>query len=140
MENVNRNNLTIQDINLSLVKQYYPFIDMYYNTALSKTNIKDDFIKYQTEHNYIPIKFGFLSWVYKLGKLKNKYVTPDNELENIFKIKNIVDNSGIMLFNINIDSEEAIYTQILDKLTQYVRDLYSNLDKIEINIQGNLFA
>jgi histone acetyltransferase (RNA polymerase elongator complex component) len=130
--------IELSDITINLINKYEKFLDQYYNNTKDKSDVREEFIKYQNDNNMNAYKFQILSWVYKVGKHSKRFIESDYELESILKIKNLYDNSGIMVFNIDTISQVDPIEQMVLKLRQYIKD-YFPINKIEICIYGNIF-
>jgi hypothetical protein len=56
-------------------------------------------------------KFGYLLIFYKMARISGKYPNPNKELERVLKVKNVRENSGVMVFSI-FTSGYPSYTRI----------------------------
>ena len=110
------------------IDKCFTFLDNYYYNTIDITNIKSDFNKYQRENNFNGfIKFGSLITIYKIGKIRGRYSNFKHELEEILKVQNVRENSGVMVFSI-FTSAYPSWTKInSDGTTEIVHD-YSNSD------------
>lgn len=90
-----------KDISETNIQKCFNFLDKYYNSDIEINNIKLDFDKFQRENNFNGvIKFGTLITVYKLGKIRGKYIKSKPELESALKVRNVRESSGVMVFSI----------------------------------------
>ena len=88
-------------INITNIKEINIFLDLYYNKDINKSNIKTEFIKYQIDNNFTQVtKVGVLIYIYQLGRLNGKYKCADLELEKYIKVRDVRENSGVMVFSI----------------------------------------
>lgn len=88
-------------INITNIKEINIFLDLYYNKDINKSNIKTEFIKYQIDNNFTQVtKVGVLIYIYQLGRLSGKYKCADLELEKYIKVRDVRENSGVMVFSI----------------------------------------
>lgn len=88
-------------INITNIDEIYAFLDMYYDQTVDKSNIKKDFIKYQIDNKFTQVtKVGILIYIYQLGRLNGKYKKEDLELEKYIKVRDVRENSGVMVFSI----------------------------------------
>jgi ELP3 family radical SAM enzyme/protein acetyltransferase len=88
-------------VNITNIDEIYVFLDMYYNQIIDKSNIKKDFIKYQIDNKFTQItKVGILIYIYQLGRLNGRYKKEDLELEKYIKVRDVRENSGVMVFSI----------------------------------------
>ena len=88
-------------INITNIDEIYAFLDMYYDQVVDKSNIKKDFIKYQIDNKFTTVtKVGILIYIYQLGRLNGKYKKEDLELEKHIKVRDVRENSGVMVFSI----------------------------------------
>jgi histone acetyltransferase (RNA polymerase elongator complex component) len=88
-------------INITNIKEINIFLDLYYNKDINKSNIKTEFIKYQIDNNFTQVtKVGVLIYIYQLGRLSGKYKNADLELEKYIKVRDVRENSGVMVFSI----------------------------------------
>jgi len=71
-----------KNISENNIQKCYNFLDDYYFNNKDTTNIKQDFIKYQSVNNFNTIiKYGILITIYKLGRSSGYYPNPKPELE-----------------------------------------------------------
>jgi ELP3 family radical SAM enzyme/protein acetyltransferase len=88
-------------INITNIDEIYAFLDMYYDQKVDKSNIKKDFIKYQIDNKFTQVtKVGILIYIYQLGRLNGRYKKEDLELEKYIKVRDVRENSGVMVFSI----------------------------------------
>jgi ELP3 family radical SAM enzyme/protein acetyltransferase len=88
-------------INITNINEIYTFLDMYYDQTIDKSNIKKDFIKYQIDNKFTQVtKVGILIYMYQLGRMNGKYKKEDLELEKYIKVRDVRENSGVMVFSI----------------------------------------
>lgn len=88
-------------INITNINEIYTFLDMYYDQKVDKSNIKKDFIKYQIDNKFTQVtKVGILIYMYQLGRMNGKYKKEDLELEKYIKVRDVRENSGVMVFSI----------------------------------------
>ena len=100
-----------KDISESNIQKCFSFIDEYYFNNKNISNIKLDFVNYQKENEFNGIlKFGSLITIYKIGRIRNRYPTPNKVLESILKVQNVRENSGVMVFSI-FTSAYPVYTK-----------------------------
>ena len=80
----------------------YEFLDDYYYMKLPMHNIVKKFEQFQREHKFGSgiIKFGYLICFYKLARQDGRYPNPNKNLEKVLKVKNVRENSGVMVFSI----------------------------------------
>lgn len=91
----------------------YEFLDEYYYNKLSLKDISKKFITFQTKNklgNQI-FKFGYLLIFYKMARISGKYPNPNKALEKVLRVKNVRENSGVMVFSI-FTSGYPSYTRI----------------------------
>lgn len=90
----------------------YEFLDMYYYGAKQIHNIVHEFRTFQQSKKFSQIfKFGYLICFYKMARQTGKYPTPNFELEQVLRIKNVRERSGVMVFSI-FTSGYPSYTKI----------------------------
>ena len=83
------------------IEKCFHFLDDYYFRNKNIDNIKLEFEKFKSEHNFDTIvKFGSLLIIYKLGRIRNYYSISNIELEEKLKVQNVIKNYGVMVFNI----------------------------------------
>lgn len=118
------------------IDKCYNFIDEYYFNKKLISEIKKDFIIYQSKNNFNNIlKFGSLICIYKLGRFNNRYLVPHVELESILKVKNIRENSGVMVFSI-FTSAYPSYTKILSDGSKVLIKEFENKSNTQLNNPG----
>jgi ELP3 family radical SAM enzyme/protein acetyltransferase len=101
-----------KNVSESNIQKCFDFLDNYYYKNNEITNIKSEFIKFQRENEFNGIlKFGLLITIYKLGRIRNHYPTPNKTLESILKVQNVRENSGVMVFTIYTSAYPS-YTKI----------------------------
>lgn len=114
----------LKDISAELTKKCYEFLDDYYNLNLPLHNLSKKFINFQRENkmgNQI-FKFGYLLCFYKMARMSGKYPNPHKALERVLKVKNVRENSGVMVFSI-FTSGYPSYTKInLDGTTEIIKE------------------
>ena len=82
------------------IEKCYQFLDKYYQQDIDKLKIKNDFIKYQGEMKFEGIKFGYLVYIYQLGRMNGRYREMDKELENQLKTMTVRENSGVSIYSV----------------------------------------
>ena len=109
----------------------YIFLDKYYLTNLDSTNIKNEFIKYQTTIKIKIIKSDYLLYFYLLARNNGRYNFSDIALEQNLKI-----NSGISVIVSTIFTSGYPSYTVFDKITNTEKIVYdfsnntlSGLDK-----------
>jgi histone acetyltransferase (RNA polymerase elongator complex component) len=119
------NNITSDDIEICR-----NFLNKYYkNDNAEHSKIKSDFIIYQRSLKCNGhFKFGCLIYIYKLGRLDGYFKDPDYKLENSLKVKNVRENSGVMVFSL-FTSAYPSYTKINDDGSKtIINDFTDNKD------------
>ncbi len=101
--------MNIEDINTPFwfdsikendLEKCFEFLDKYYKTDIDKSTIKNDFLVYSANNKFNAIKFGYLVYIYQLGRQNNRYPTSDIQLEKYLFAMNVRENSGVMVFSI----------------------------------------
>lgn len=90
------------ELSPEIVNRFYDFLDQYYNGLKSVENISRDFVDFQTANkigNQV-YKFGYLLILYKMARASGRYSKPNAVLEKVLKVKNVRENSGVMVFSI----------------------------------------
>lgn len=82
------------------IEKCYQFLDKYYNKDINKSTIKLDFIRYQAEQKFEGVKFGYLVYIYQLGRQNGKYNIPDINLEKFLKTMTVRENSGVSVYSV----------------------------------------
>lgn len=117
-----------KNISENNIQKCFNFLNEYYFNKKDLINIKTDFIKFQKENEFNGIlKFGSLITIYKIGRIRDKYKTPNLELEEKLKVKNIRENSGVMVFSI-FTSAYPSYTKINSDGTKEIIKEYDQLN------------
>ena len=80
------------------IEKCFLFLDKYYQKM--DPNIKNEFIKYQGEQKFESIKYGYLIYIYQLGRQNNRYPIANKELEKYLRTMSVRENSGVMVFSI----------------------------------------
>lgn len=112
-----------KDISESNVQKCFDFITEYYLNKKDINNIKNDFNKYQREHNFNGIlKFGSLITIYKIGRIRGIYPNPKPELEEKLKVQNVRENSGVMVFSIFTSAYPSWTKTNPDGTTEIIND------------------
>jgi len=101
------------------VDKCFEFIDKYYNQNIDKSKIKIEFIKYAFANKFESVKFGYLIYIYQLGRMNGKYQDSDTELEKYLKTMSVRENSGVMVFSI-FTSAYPSYTKHYDDNTSEI--------------------
>lgn len=113
------------------IKKCLDFLDFYYFENKDISNIKKDFVEYQSKNNFNGIlKFGTLIVVYKLARNNNHFPKPNISLENKLKVQNVRENSGVMVFSV-FTSAYPSYTKInsdgsIEIVKEYDENIKSN--------------
>jgi histone acetyltransferase (RNA polymerase elongator complex component) len=95
-----------------LTAKCYEFLDEYYYNRIPMTNIVKKFEQYQRQHKFSSIiKFGYLIYFYKLYRQNGLYPQPNKALEKVLKVKNVRENSGVMVYSI-FTSGYPSYTRV----------------------------
>ncbi len=102
----------LKEITSDNIYMCYEFLDLYYQSDLDKTNIKNHFIEFQRKRvKGNLLKFGILIYYYRLGREDRRYPNPDYELEESLKVMNVRENSGVMVFSIFLSGYPS-YTKV----------------------------
>jgi len=97
----------------------YNFLDKYYLTNLDSTNIKNEFIKYQTIIKTKIIKSDYLLYFYLLARNNGRYNFSDVALE-----KNLKVNSGLSVIVSTIFTSGYPSYTVFDKITNTEKIVY----------------
>ena len=131
----NDQQMNIEDINQphwydkmskTTIDKCYDFLDKYYNKNIIKSNIKIEFIKFAFANKFESVKFGYLIYIYQLGKKNGKYNIHDIELEKYLKIMNVRENSGVMVFSVFTSAHPSYTKHYDDNTSEIVNDFNSN--------------
>ncbi len=113
-----------KELSDELTAKCYEFLDDYYYMKLPMNNIVKKFEQFQRKHKFSSqiIKFGYLICFYKLGRQDGRYPNPNKNLEKFLKVKNVRENSGVMVFSI-FTSGYPSYTRVnSDGTTEIVKE------------------
>jgi ELP3 family radical SAM enzyme/protein acetyltransferase len=109
----------------------YEFLDDYYYNKLPLNNdISKKFIIFQSANSIGSqiYKFGYLLIFYKMARMSGKYPIPNKALEKLLKVKNVRENSGVMVFSI-FTSGYPSYTRINpDGTTEIIKEFGETID------------
>jgi histone acetyltransferase (RNA polymerase elongator complex component) len=106
-----------EELSKEKTEKCYEFLDEYYYNRRTTENIVKEFERYQRKKDSIVknsdflIKFGYLLCFYKLGRQNGRYPDSHKELEKVLRVKNVRENSGVMVFSI-FTSGYPSYTKI----------------------------
>lgn len=117
-----------KDVSDKAKDEIYKFLDDYYFMKLPLENISKKFINFQRENKMGSqiFKFGYLLIFYKMARMSGKYLTPNKALEQTLKVKNVRENSGVMVFSI-FTSGYPSYTKVNpDGTTEIVKEFSEN--------------
>lgn len=106
----------------------YEFLDDYYYNRLDFDDISKKFISFQSENKVGSqiYKFGYLLIFYKMARMSGKYPTPNKALEKVLKVRNVRENSGVMVFSI-FTSGYPSYTKVNhDGTTEIIKEFEEN--------------
>jgi histone acetyltransferase (RNA polymerase elongator complex component) len=116
----------VNDITQIEIEKCLEFLKLYYLTDKDKSTIKNDFVKYHFSTKTRALKFGYLIYLYQLGRQDKRFPEPDYELETQLKVTNVRENSGVMVFSI-FTSAHPSYTKVNpDGTTEIVREFDYN--------------
>ena len=113
-----------KELSEELTAKCYEFLDDYYYMKLPMHNIVKKFEQFQREQKFSSgiIKFGYLICFYKMGRQDGRYPKPNKNLEKVLKVKNVRENSGVMVFSI-FTSGYPSYTRVNpDGTTEVVKE------------------
>jgi ELP3 family radical SAM enzyme/protein acetyltransferase len=107
-----------------LTAKCYEFLDDYYYMKLPTNNIVKKFEQFQREHKFGSgiIKFGYLICFYKLGRQHGRYPQPNKNLEKVLRVKNVRENSGVMVFSIFTSGYPSYTKMNPDGTTEIVKE------------------
>jgi histone acetyltransferase (RNA polymerase elongator complex component) len=117
-----------KDVSDDIIEKCYNFLDNYYFMNLPLDKLSKAFTNYQREEKIGSqiLKFGYLLIFYKMARISGKYPNPNKALEKVLKIKNVRENSGVMVFSI-FTSGYPSYTRINpDGTTEIVKEFSDN--------------
>jgi ELP3 family radical SAM enzyme/protein acetyltransferase len=131
----NDQQMNIEDINQphwydkmskTTIDKCYDFLDKYYNKNIIKSNIKIEFIKFAFANKFESVKFGYLIYLYQLGRKNGKYIIQDIELEKQLKVMSVRENSGVMVFSIFTSAHPSYTKHYDDNISEIVNDFHTN--------------
>jgi len=102
-----------KELSKELTSKCFDFLDEYYNDKKTIQNLPKTFERYQKDNGFNKgiIKFGYLICFYKMGRQDGRYPKPHKGLEKVLRVKNVRENSGVMVFSI-FTSGYPSYTKI----------------------------
>ena len=102
-----------KELSKELTEKCYEFLDEYYYNRTAIENMVKAFERYQRENKFKSgiVKFGYLIIFYKMARQDGKYSVPHKGLEKVLRVKNVRENSGVMVFSI-FTSGYPYYTKI----------------------------
>ena len=102
-----------KEISDEMTAKCYEFLDEHYYMRLPLNNLSKKFVNFQRENMMGSqiFKFGYLLIFYKMARISGKYPIANKELERVLKVKNVRENSGVMVFSI-FTSGYPSYTKI----------------------------
>jgi len=102
-----------KEISDEMTAKCYEFLDEHYYMRLPLNNLSKKFVNFQRENKMGSqiFKFGYLLIFYKMARISGKYPNPNKALEKVLKVKNVRENSGVMVFSI-FTSGYPSYTKI----------------------------
>lgn len=115
------------------IKKCITFLDQYYFyhdnliTDEKLDSISDDFIKYQSKNEFNGIlKFGILLTIYKLCRIRNRYPTSNLRLEKVLRVREVREQSGVMVFTIFTSAYPSYTKYNEDGTTEIVKEFDPN--------------
>jgi ELP3 family radical SAM enzyme/protein acetyltransferase len=105
----------------------YEFLDeYYYNRKISK-NLQKEFINFQRTYQHKNkakkiLKFSYLIYVYKIARKTGRYKEANKTLEELIKIKNMRENSGVMVYSIFTSGYPSYTKKNTDGTTELVKE------------------
>lgn len=124
-----------KEISDELTAKCYEFLDEYYYLNLPLNDLSKKFTNFQRENKMGSqiFKFGYLLIFYKMARISGKYPNPNKGLEKVLKVKNVRENSGVMVFSI-FTSGYPSYTRVnsdgtIEKINEFEEDHNGNPGK-----------
>ena len=124
-----------KEISDEMTAKCYEFLDDYYYLNLPLNNLSKKFTNFQRENKMGSqiFKFGYLLIFYKMARMSGKYPNPNKALEKVLKVKNVRENSGVMVFSI-FTSGYPSYTRVnsdgtIEKINEFEEDNNGNPGK-----------
>lgn len=102
-----------KELSEELTAKCYGFLDEYYYNRKPIKNITKAFEIYQKDRKFNSgiVKFGYLIIFYKMARQDGRYPISHKGLEKVLRVKNVRENSGVMVFSI-FTSGYPFYTKI----------------------------
>lgn len=118
-----------KELSEELTVKCYGFLDEYYYNKKPIKNITKAFEIYQKQKKFNSgiVKFGYLIIFYKMARQDGRYPISHKELEKVLRVKNVRENSGVMVFSI-FTSGYPFYTKINPDGTKEIVREFLNFD------------
>jgi len=124
-----------KEISDEMTAKCYEFLDDYYYLNLPLNDLSKKFTNFQRENKMGSqiFKFGYLLIFYKMARMSGKYPNSNKALEKVLKVKNVRENSGVMVFSI-FTSGYPSYTRVnsdgtIEKINEFEADNNGNPGK-----------
>jgi ELP3 family radical SAM enzyme/protein acetyltransferase len=113
-----------QDLTEETTTMCYDYLNEYYYNRKAIDDMAKSFEVFQKKNKFQEgiIKFGYLIVFYKMARQDGRYPIPHIGLEKVLRVKNVRENSGVMVFSI-FTSGYPYYTKVnADGTKEIVRE------------------